>query len=329
MPEESKTKYTKLEVAMKAKIPTFYWGNWLIENTIATLTGTGGVSKTSMVYDLLLSLIEQGEYFGVKGKSPKVLYFDVESNDSLIHTRLRLLGKEKLALATPSFLYVNDPEMTIGKFALEYEQFIKEYFKPDIIVLDPVSLVCPVFGESDNDTVSAKMKWLRDLTVKWHVIFFLVFHPAKEGRPGDNVTYIRGAGAWANLADVCMNLYRIEEKYGSNLAILEIPKNRWVNDGFKQCLKLEEGEFSPVEFPENYLIEQRSAGVGGLKTFKLMEAIDNSFDDELPHSRREIWEKIGIDAKDEVMFHRAMTALFQKGKWAKISRGVYKKLKQT
>ena len=32
----------KLEVAMKAKLPKYFWGNWLIEKTIITLTGMFG-----------------------------------------------------------------------------------------------------------------------------------------------------------------------------------------------------------------------------------------------------------------------------------------------
>jgi len=272
--------------------------------------------------------MEKKEYFGVRGESLKVLYFDSESNDSLIHARMGLLGKEDYARISQNFLYVNDPDITIDDFVPQYEQFAKDHFKPDIIVLDPVTLVAPVASESENSDATARMRWLRNLIEKWQVAFFLVFHPAKEAQPGDNVGYIRGAGAWAYLADVCMNIYRIEEKYGNNLAILEIPKNRWANDGFKQCLRLDEGEFIPVDFPESYIAAKQASGISGLKTFALIEAIDNSVNDELIHARAEIWEKIGIDKKDEVMFHRAMTVLLQKNKWSKVSRGLYKKLKR-
>ena len=317
----------KLEVAMKAKVPKYYWGNWLIENTIATLTGAGGVSKTTLAYDLFLSLIGEREYFGVKGIPLKILYFDNESNDALIHTRLRLLGKEHVA-STPHFEYINDPRVSLKDFEKQRDEWVAGHFEPDIIVLDPVTLLCPG-EESDNKFATSKMNHLRELIAEWHCTFFLVFHPAKEAPPGDNVTYIRGAGSWANLADVCMNVYRINEKYGSNLAILEIPKNRWCNDGFRQCLKLEEGEFIPIEFPQLYLAEQSKSGIGGLETYKLMSEIRSALEDEEPHGRKELWEKMGISQDKEVMFHRAMTALQQKAEVRKVSRGVYQKLKQT
>lgn len=325
--EKIKIASSKLEVALEAGAPQYYWGNWLVENTIVTLTGTGGVSKSTFVYDLMLSLIEHQEYFNIKGFAPKVLYFDAESNDALIHSRIRLLGKEKIA-STSYFEYINDPQIKLVDFENQRDEWVADHFEPDIIVLDPVTLVFPG-EENDNQSVTKQMNHLRKLIAKWHCIFLLVFHPSKASDASDNVTYARGAGAWANLADVCMNLYRIKPKYGDDLAILEIPKNRWCNDGFKQCLKIEDGEFNPVEFPKLYLEEQHADGIGGLETFNLMKKIRDALESGQPFGRKELWVKMDINTEKGVMFYRAITALQQRGEVKKVTRGVYQKVVET
>jgi len=314
----------KLAVALGADVARFYWGNWIIRNTIVTLTGTGGVSKSTFVYDLMLSLIESQEYFGVRGIAPKVLYFDGESNDTLIHTRLKLLGKEHVA-STSDFEYINDPNITLKDFEKQRDEWVAGHFEPDIIVIDPVTLLCPM-EENDNQAATSKMNHLRELIAKWNCVFFLVFHPSKEARARGNVTFIRGASAWANLADVCMNLYRMEDKYGNDLAILEIPKNRWCNDGFRQCLRIEEGEFVPVDFPKLYVEENTKEAFGGLETFNFMSAIRLALDSGECLTRKELIQKTGISMDKEVMFHRALTALTQRGEIKRITRGVYQKV---
>jgi len=312
-----------IDIVRSAKSPVTYWGNWIVKACIILESGFGGISKTTFNYGLITGLMDEGKFLGVEGKQDlKVLYLDLESDNSLIKARLNLLGK--LTINHPNFYYYNKPDKTFRQLKSELEQFFKQHWMPDLIFVDPLSLAFPSSNENDNAEATRQMKYIRNRVSDWETTIILVSHAGKRDIYG--VGHNRGASARPNLADITWNFHSLGIEFSDDLFIFDIPKNRWIHDGFFECIKKQEGEFEVVPFPEGFELPKPNVGI---KAFQLQEQIEQVLLDKEARDRAAILDALGIEATsgsgENVAFHRAISALMQRGSIIKVPRGIYQR----
>lgn len=320
--------FMPINKALNAIMPDYIWGNWIVRKSIIIFTGVGGTHKTTLGYDLALSLQEKGEFLGIEGIRPNVMYVDLESSDSLIKSRLNLIGKTDFIKNNPNaFLYCNIADIKLNSILSAIRNKIVSGFCPDILFLDPLSMISETPDEKNNTDATAKMEMLRDFVNETNICLILMHHPAKDANAkATSTNYGRGQGAWSNLADIVWNIETLNDNYGSDLSVLHIPKNRYCNDGFKQCLHSVEGEIESVPFPQKYIIET-GTGIGGFKTFELQENIlSYMIDTNKLYTTKDIMKSLELGKESDAMLHRAINALLQRGFIEKKTRGVYTRL---
>jgi len=307
-----------------ADSPVTFWGNWIVKNCIILESGFGGISKTTFNYGLITSLMDDGKFLGVEGKQDlKVLYLDLESERSLIKSRLNLLGR--LGVNHPYFYYTNKPDKTFKQSKPDIEKFFEKKWKPDLIFIDPYSLAFPSRNENDNAEATREMKLIRNCVKDWELTIILVSHSGKRDMFGAG--HNRGASARPNLADITWNFHSMGLEYSSDLFIFDIPKNRWIHDGFFECISKTEGEFEVVPFPEGFEMPKINVGI---KAFQLQDKIEQALADGKIKDKPTILEAMEMElpkhgSSEDVTFHRALSALMQRGNINKIARGLYQK----
>jgi hypothetical protein len=317
------TLFKSIDEAKKATSPEYLWGNWLINHSIHVQSGAGGISKTTFNFAHICSLQKYGSFLQIAGKKDiKVLYLDLESEETLIKTRLSLLGE--LNINHDNFYHCNYPGITLKQLEPFIDLFINDKFRPDIIYIDPFSMAFKLEKENDNTEVTnVVMKPLKVLIDKWKTSFMLVHHTAKVEAWGN--AHSRGAGAIVNLAHIAWNFGTLGKEYPEDLFYFHIPKNRWVNDGFLNCIQKVEGGFDRAEFPAGY--EKDVLKSTGFTNFELQETVLSIMPYNEPCKIADIQKYLKMEtASDRVRIYRVMTCLMQRMAVNRTEYGLYVKV---
>jgi len=293
------------------------WGNWIFKKTIVEEVGEPGISKTSMNYMLVNCLIHKKPFLDIDGckdiEQIRVLYIDLESSDSLIKSRRAMLELED----SPYFIKCNLQNVLLPELEPYIERYIKDTGKLHIIFIDPLRMAFNTRDENDNAEASRQMKHLRHWCEKFDCSIVIVHHSSKADMTGTK----KGSGAYArtSLADIVWNFETLGEGYSRDLFKFYIPKNRCVDDDLVLCIKKEGGTFTKVDFPVGY----QSDGNNGTQVYQLQKRIQYLMEDGKNRSPHQMIQELGLDAKSDATFYRAMGALLQLNIITKISRALY------
>ena len=238
------------------------WGNWIFRDSVVIQAGEPGISKTTFNYSLAKAIVDNKEFLGVKPTAPnlKVLYLDWESSDSLIKSRMRVMGYPE---NVDSFYKCNENEATLA----QVEQYIKDTkFKFDILFIDPIRMAFAMRDENDNAEASRQAKYLRKLASRYKCAVIAVHHSSKSEQLGTRKA--SGAYARTSLADITMNFELLGEGWPTNIFKLYIPKNRLIDDRFELFIQKEdEGrKFKVVPPPLGYSMNKEYEDATALYT---------------------------------------------------------------
>jgi predicted ATP-dependent serine protease len=291
------------------------WGDWLIKKTLVVQVGQTGISKTTFNFDMILNIQEKGQYLGIEGKELRVLYFDMESGDSLIKSRLGLLNQQ--GKIHKDFYYYNSQGYDL-KDLLPYINKIMEEKKINVVYFDPITLVDFSVDENSNSEATKQMSNYLRIRDNTGAAVILVCHPPKNDQIVDAINLVRGAGSRAALSDIVWVFSRTDNP---DVFKFEIPKNRFVNSEFSQCIMKKEGEFIPVDDIDH----------AGFSEFKLQNQILCILPIGKEFHRADIATRLEIDKTNspkQRALTRALTALTQKNLIYKPSYGYYQRVKR-
>jgi len=303
--------FKDIDNSNKAKNIEPLWGDWLIKSTVIAQVGQTGIAKTTFNFDMILNIQEKGEYLGIAGKKLRVLYFDMESGDSLIKSRLGLLNQK--GKKHEDFYYYNTQGYTL-KDVLPYTKRFIESKKINVVYFDPITLIDFSEDENGNSEATKQMSNYLEIRDDTKAAVILVCHPPKNDKVSDSINLVRGAGSRAALSDIVWVFSRTDQH---DIFKFEIPKNRFINSEFSQFIMKKEGEFIPINDIEN----------AGFKEFKLQERIISIMEAGKETQRADIATRLEISTSNERgqrALNRALTALTQKNILEKPFYGYYR-----
>ena len=297
------------------------WGNWLFKQCIVEEVGEPGLSKTTLNFAFVSSLLNNQSFLGVNGKMADVgwvLYLDLESSHSLIKARNNMLDVPD----NDNFIYCNhfgvaltDLESCID---MEVEEKRKKGLSLGILFVDPIRAAFRTRDENDNAEASIQMAYLRTLSQKWGCAIVIVHHSSKAELSGTR----KGSGAYARaaLSDIIWNFEKLGEDYDPDLFKFHIPKSRYIQDDFCICIRKGEGRFEVVDFPAGYKVYS-----SGTRIYSLQQALDIIMQDEEPREPHEMLaelDKIG-QRPSRAGLYKAITAMIQLGALQRMEYGHY------
>lgn len=292
------------------------WGNWLFRDSVVIQAGDPGISKTTFNYSLAKAIVDDKEFLGVRPNMPglKVLYLDWESSDSLIKSRMRVMGYPE---NVDCFYKCNENEATLS----DIEEYIKDLdWKFDILFIDPIRMAFSMRDENDNAEASRQAKYFRKLSSRYKCAVVAVHHSSKADMTGTRKA--SGAFARTSLADITMNFENLGEGWPTDIFKLYIPKNRLIDDHFELFIQKEdEGrKFKVVLPPLGYSSSKEYEDATEL--FNAQQKIFHVLNPFKAKSPADILDEIGhcIERKQ---CHRHLNTLMALGKIYSPSRGQY------
>lgn len=293
------------------------WGNWIFRDSVVIQAGDPGISKTTFNYSLAKAIVDDEEFLGVRPIVPnlKVLYLDWESSDSLIKSRMRVMGYPK---NVESFYKCNENEATLS----EIEGYIKELnWQFDILFIDPIRMAFTMRDENDNAEASRQAKYFRKLSSRYKCAVIAVHHSSKADMAGTRKA--SGAFARTSLADITMNFENLGEGWPTDIFKLYIPKNRLIDDHFELFIQKEdEGrKFKVVPPPLGYSSGSKEYE-DATQLFNAQQKIFSVLNPFKAKSPADILDDIG-HCVERKQIHRHLNTLMALGKIYSPSHGKY------
>jgi hypothetical protein len=149
------------------------------------------------------------------------------------------------------FTYVNDSGLSYYDIARDLDKKMEEgEAPPDIIFVDTIRAGFTTSDENDNSEATEQMKRIRKDVDKWKNCVVLVHHTSKAGMVGTR----KGSGAFARAAmcDIQWTFEQPDEENHPEIVLVEIPKNRMIDDRFKMFLRKQEYQFIPCDPPPGF-----------------------------------------------------------------------------
>lgn len=287
------------------------WGYFLFKNAITSITGDPGVCKTTFGYGLGMTLCKGQSFLDIAAEEPiKVLYMDFESADSLIASRATLISDA----FTPNFYVYNIIDYFLPQIAQIAIRFCLER-SINLIFIDNQSMAFHTRDENDNAEAVRQMRLLRAFTNACKAATIVFHHTSKANLPGTR----KGSGAFARarLADIAVNL-DIPSEAHKDIVMLEMVKNRLVEERVLWFLKKEEGQFIFTDPP---------LGVRGVQTdtkvYRAQKIILEFMKDNVEYQYSEL---IGLGSNNDLdnpILEYAVRKLVQQSRIVKPRYGYY------
>jgi RecA-family ATPase len=228
------------------KVPTepewIYDGWFTLRDKIVVFTGDGGVGKTLLVGNLIVSLLRGTPFMGRSHKadtgSPTVLYLDVDMGFELAAHFAKVCSavgvkegddtpwKERFFLTSAGIEHENPKApvlplgYTFGKRSSDFNtiRHIVDYTRPDVVVLDCWTDFCGLAIDTNRDTeVNYALRQLRDINPE--VCWWIIHHETKSLFQSDGTpkkVQHRSSGSHMLMGKAHRNLSVVRTKTGKH-----------------------------------------------------------------------------------------------------------------
>jgi len=199
--------------------------SWLVEDlihqgTIAILDGLGGSGKSYLALQLAIAIAAGDRFLRFATHQGKVIYLNGEDPDTESHRRFsRMIDtmsefytEDQIQQIAENITYISmtsvqdspillNPRMQPTQTYAKIQKFVQQW-KPDLIVLDPLSLFVAI--ENDNSYAAQFYALLRKLDTT----ILILHHQSKAGMNGEasERAKARGASVWVENARTRMIL---------------------------------------------------------------------------------------------------------------------------
>ncbi len=196
------------------------WEPFVIRGAVTLLSGTPGVGKSTLAYNLALQLVRGESVWGQTPREPiRVLAVDLETPQAVRFAKInRITGgarPENLAFWPECVRF----DMRRAEAVVSGEQF-------GLIVLDTLSCAMPSENENDNSEAGVQMTALRELARSTNVAVLAIHHMGKSsGLTEHGVFRARGASARAAGADIVVNVEA--DRQSAESIVVKIEKSRF------------------------------------------------------------------------------------------------------
>jgi len=179
------------------------WDRMLPTGSLDVLAAYMKVGKSTLAYDLALSVARGQPFLGFPTKQGGVLILALEEKREHAVKRLRDYG----VTGDEPIWIVGVPLCPPPSLYKELRTFIQDN-EIVLVVIDSLARFAMLKDEDDNSEVTMFMAPLLELARETDAVVFLVHHERKSG--GEAGRNIRGAGAILATADVALTLSKIE-----------------------------------------------------------------------------------------------------------------------
>ena len=181
------------------------WDRMLPTSTLAILVAFMKVGKSTLAYDLALSVSRGQPFLGFNTKQGGVLIISLEENRQLAINRLRsygATGDDPIWVCSQQWTPFSKDKFYKGL----YEFIVSNNIA--LVIIDSLSRFAMFKEENDNSEVTRALSPLLDIAHGTDTVILLLHHEPKSG--GEVGRNIRGAGAIFANVDVAHTLSRIE-----------------------------------------------------------------------------------------------------------------------
>jgi archaellum biogenesis ATPase FlaH len=268
---------------------------------LVLLSGESSAGKTVLAYNLAYHLAEGLEIAGLTPQRPvRVLYCDLENPDSVHRSLVDIIGRsDNLAFIR---VFPNTLKTDEGR-----NQFLEGCynFRPDVVILDPLTVAWPVDDENDNAKADRQMWGLKEMTMALNCVFICLWNMG-EGNVKDKFR-ARGATARIDRSDLALNYLELTE----NTRQLKVVKSRYGTLGMSLTLRFAaEMGLEAVDASDNTSIPSEIASFQ-----QRIRELTESYQ----MSRQEIINVLG----NEDLVDKAVNRIVQAGELRRVKRGVY------
>ena len=222
------------------------WGHFLFRKAITAIIADPGAGKTTLGYNLALSLVQGEPFLDIPPEEPvRCLYFDFESADALVSARKERITEARI---TNGFYLYNLTDYYITDLTdCIVEQCRHE--RINLLVVDNQTWAFPTADENDNSEAAKQMRYLKALATETDTSLLLFHHTSKANLPG--IRKGSGAFARARLADLIINLDIPDaEGYEKTHIRWTVAKNRMIDfEPVEWYLRKDEGKFELTDAP--------------------------------------------------------------------------------
>jgi RecA-family ATPase len=235
--------------------------DWIPAETVTLLYGDGGVGKSLLALQLLVSTAIGRPWIGRLVEKGACLFVTAEDSRDEVHYRLSDVARETgvplgaltdlhiVSLAgEDAILAAADGRSSILQatplFAALEAQFIA--LRPRLVVLDTLA---DLFGGNEIDRSQARqfIGLLRGLALKYNTTVLLLAHPSLSGMSGGKGT--SGSTGWNNSVRSRLYLLRVEDESGreadTDARVLRSMKSNYGRVGDEINMRWQRGMFAP------------------------------------------------------------------------------------
>ena len=195
--------------------------------SLLLISGESSAGKTVLAYNLAYHLAEGLEIAGLTPQRPvRVLYFDLENPESVHRSLVDIIGRsDNLAFVRglPKTLGTDDGR---GQFLRACHEF-----RPDVVILDPLTVAWPVDDENDNAKADRQMWGIKQMAMELNCVIIALWNMG-EGNVKDKFR-ARGATARIDRSDLALNYMELTE----NTRQLKVVKSRYGTVGISLNLR--------------------------------------------------------------------------------------------
>ena len=295
------------------------WGNWLFRKCVVLVAGDPGISKTTFFYAFLKAMVDNQPFLDTVPAQLNLsgLFLDLESCGSLVRARMTEM---ELPANYNNFWFTPHPECQLKTLEPHIDRLIETRGVGfDVVVVDCLREAFWMEDENDNVEGRDQMHYARVLAEKWNCALVLIHHSSKANMPG--VRKASGASSRVALADVNINFDDLGPGFPTDIFIMEIPKNRMIDDRFRVFIKKENKQFFVCDPPTGFLVKQEAAIYEPTTNgYRIQHRVERLLMVSRPLAPTQIANELKCGVAS---VHRALGALIAIGKAEKVLYGRY------
>ncbi len=210
----------------KLNYPPIEWiiPNWIPRKGIVLIAGTSKSWKSLWIMKMTMSISEGADFYGLKTKKSRVLFFDAEVGIQALIERKEKLEKA-MGITKLNNWFLDSAKVNQYKaMRIDTDDGFKtlcmtiEKYKPDVLVLDVARRFHSKKEDRADEVNALYLDAFQPIIDKYDILLILIAHSKKP--PSDKKNYdagdpynIRGSSEMPNISDVVIMLERIKREY--------------------------------------------------------------------------------------------------------------------